>query len=48
MIKMVNKKLKWGGFKSRVIDISPYNISNKDLDNSKSFYREEVNAHEKY
>lgn len=30
------------GFKSSLIDINSYNISNKDLDKSKSFYREEV------
>ena len=30
------------GFKSSLIDINSYNISNKDLDLSKSFYREEV------
>ncbi len=39
---MVNKRLKWGGLKSRIIDINPYNISNIDLEKTKSFYREEV------
>ena len=42
MINMVNKMLKWGGVKSRIIDINPYNISNIDLEKTKSFYREEV------
>ena len=32
----------WGGGKSRIIDINPYNISNIDLEKTKSFYREEV------
>ena len=31
-----------GGVKSRIIDINPYNISNIDLEKTKSFYREEV------
>ena len=31
-----------GGLKSRIIDINPYNISNIDLEKTKSFYREEV------
>ena len=44
---MVNKMLKWGGFKSRILDINPYNTSNIGLEKTKSFYREEVNAHEK-
>ena len=39
---MVNKMLKWGGFKPRIIDINPYNTSNIDLEITKSFYREEV------
>ena len=42
MIKMVNKKLKWGGVKSRIIDINPYNTINIDLEITKSFYHEEV------
>ena len=42
MVNMVNKMLKWGGFKSSLIDINPYNISNIDLEKTKSFYREEV------
>ena len=42
MIRMVNKMLKWGGLKSRIIDINPYNISNIGLVITKSFYREEV------
>ena len=39
---MVNKMLKWGGFKSSLIDINPYSISNIDLEKTKSFSREEV------
>ena len=31
-----------GGGKSSLIDINPYNISNIDLEKTKSFYREEV------
>ena len=31
-----------GGVKSSLIDINPYNISNIDLEKTKSFYREEV------
>ena len=42
MINVVNKMLKWGGVKSRIIDINPYNISNIDLEITKSFYRGEV------
>ena len=38
---MVNKMLKWGGFKSRIIDINPH-ISNIDLEKTKSFSCEEV------
>ena len=32
----------WGGGQSRIIDINPYNISNVDLEKTKSFYREDV------
>ena len=40
---MVNKMLKWGGgFKSKIIYITPYNISNIDLEKTKSFSCEEV------
>ena len=42
MIRMVNKMLNGGGVKSSLIDINSYNISNLDLDSSKSFYREKV------
>ena len=42
MIRMVNKMLNRGGVKSSLIDINPYNISNIDLEKTKSFYREEV------
>ena len=31
-----------GGVKSSLIDINPYNISNIDLEKTKSFYCEEV------
>ena len=42
MINVVNKMLKWGGGKSRIIDINPYNISNIDLEITKSFSCGEV------
>ena len=42
MIRMVNKKLKWGGGQSRIIDITPSNISNINLEKTNFFYYEEV------
>ena len=39
---MVNKKEIRGGVKSRIIDITPSNISNINLEKTNFFYYEEV------